>query len=297
MPSCPVPVPNDETFQSRAEEAIKTITSGDGGTKTKAGAAAGLVKFLQLDLNDLHSVACAADAFAAQETRLDVLWNNAGPGANVLHAGAKTAQGLEPTMGIHCVATLLLTVRLLPLLQAAAAGAPPGATRVVWTTSFMGEGQSPPNGVELDKLRDGTADGVRNYAAAKAGVWMLGRELAARQGGGGTPDGTPAVLSVVQNPGNVRAGSYDGNSAAAMLSLSPLLHETKSGVYTELFAGLAPDVAREGAGCYVVPWGRVRKDADCPRKDILEAMKREAEGGKGYGKKLWDWCEEQWKGI
>ena len=262
---------------------------------------AGSLKFLHLDLNDLHSVARAADAFTAQESRLDVLWNNAGPGANVLPAGAKTAQGLEPMVGIHCVATLLFTVRLLPLLQATAAGAaPPGATRVVWTSSFLGEGQSPPNGIELDRLRDGTGDRVRNYAVAKVGVWMLGRELAARQGGGGGGNGAPApaaVLSVVQNPGNVRSGSYDGNSAAMMLFLRPILHPTKLGAYTELFAGLGPEVAHEGAGCYVVPWGRVRKDADYPRKDILEAMKPETEGGRGYGKKLWNWCEEQWKGI
>ncbi|KAG8666699.1 hypothetical protein FPOAC1_011511 [Fusarium poae] len=39
---------------------------------------AGNLKTLPLDLNDLVSVAACASAFLAQETRLDVLWNNAG---------------------------------------------------------------------------------------------------------------------------------------------------------------------------------------------------------------------------
>lgn len=49
-----------------------------------------------LDLNDLYSVARAADAFAAQETRIDVLWNSVGSGANVLPAGAKAPRGSRP---------------------------------------------------------------------------------------------------------------------------------------------------------------------------------------------------------
>lgn len=246
-----------------------------------------------MDLNDLHSVARAADTFSRLENRLDVLWNNAGPGAKTVPAGATTAQGLEPMMGTHCVATLFFTVRLLPLLRAAAADAQavPGATRVAWTTSYLAEGQAPRHGIGLATLREGTKDRVRNYAMAKAGVWMLAHELAARAD-------ADAVLSVVLNPGNVRAGSYAGNSAAAMLLLKPLLHETKTAAYTGLFAGLAPDVARAGTGsCYVVPWGRVRPDAECPRPDILLAMKSDEEGGLGYGKELWEWCEEQWKDL
>lgn len=40
-----------------------------------------------------------------------------GPAANVLPAGAKTAQGLEAMTVIHHMATLFLNVRLLPLLR------------------------------------------------------------------------------------------------------------------------------------------------------------------------------------
>ncbi|KAL2787807.1 hypothetical protein BJX66DRAFT_327598 [Aspergillus keveii] len=42
----------------------------------------GSLKFLQLDLNDLRIVQAAADSFASQESKLDVLWSNTGTGAN-----------------------------------------------------------------------------------------------------------------------------------------------------------------------------------------------------------------------
>ncbi|KAI1377241.1 hypothetical protein F4677DRAFT_415684 [Hypoxylon crocopeplum] len=273
--------------KARAEEAIKNITASTSPAPENPGT----LKFLHLDLNDLTSVRAAATAFASQESKLDVLWNNAGPGANTVPAGSRTAQGLEPMIGTHCVATLLFTTLLLPQLRAASApeaGLSAGHTRVVWTSSFLAEGSSPTNGIELPLLKDGTADRVRNYAVAKAGTWMLGREFGARYGD------REGIVSVVQNPGNVVAGSYGGSPALVMLVTKPLLHETRYGAYTELFAGLAPEVAEGENGCYVIPWGRIRTDEECPRKDIIKAMAAEEDGGLGYGGKLWAWCEQQW---
>lgn len=55
------------------EAAIKKITA-----KSNIAAAGGQLRFLHLDLNDLTIVKAAAESFAQQESRLDVLWNNAG---------------------------------------------------------------------------------------------------------------------------------------------------------------------------------------------------------------------------
>ncbi|KDN60891.1 hypothetical protein CSUB01_04791 [Colletotrichum sublineola] len=86
------------------------------------------------------------------------------------------------------------------------------------------------------------------------------------------------------------------NAALAMPILNFLfLHETKYGGYTELYAGLSPEISLENNGAYVIPWGRIRHDKDCPRKDLLDSMKPKAEGGTGHAAGFWDWCEEQWK--
>lgn len=79
------------------------------------------------------------------------------------------------------------------------------------------------------------------------------------------------------------------NLAAIMLLMSPMLHQISWGTYTELFAVLASEVSHEGASCNVLPWGRVHKEANCLRKETLEAMKPEAKGDRDYGNKLWDW--------
>ncbi|KAK2060122.1 NAD(P)-binding protein [Colletotrichum caudatum] len=270
--------------KERAEKAIEAIANAAPTLKNP-----GVVKFLHLDLDDLDVVKSAAASFARQESKLDVLWNNAGTGALNVPVGSRTKQGFESMIGMHCVAAQLFTRLLLPRLRAAVADGPRGSVRVVWTSSYLAESASPAHGVDLGLLDEGTADRMRNYAQSKAGNWLLGREMAARHGAEG-------IVSVTQNPGNVRAGSYAGVPALAMAIIGFLfLHETRYGGYTELYAGLSPEISPETNGAYVVPWGRIRPDADCPRKDLLDAMRSEAEGGTGHAAKFWDWCEEQWE--
>ncbi|KAF6791385.1 putative short-chain dehydrogenase [Colletotrichum sojae] len=270
--------------KEKVEAAISAIT-----TKTKTYKTNGVLKFLHLDLNDLRIVASAASTFAAQESRLDVLWNNAGTGGNAVSPGQRTAQDLEPMMGFHCVATLLFTSLLVPQLRAAAASASaPGKTRVVWTSSYLAEGGSPPNGVDFSALDKGTDKSIQNYGASKAGTWFLSREFARRYAGEG-------IVSVCLNPGNLKTASFDGTSALLMFVLdNVMLSEPVFGAYTELYAGLSPDITLERSGSYIIPWGRVRANAATPRQDLIKAGDSVEEGGLGYGKKLWTWCEEKW---
>ena len=272
-------------IQDRAAKAIQNITSIQPAPKNP-----GNFKFLPFDLNDIQSVKAAAATFAAQESKLDVLWNNAGLGGNRVEPGAKTSQGLEAMVGMHCVATLLFTELLRPQLQAAAADSsqPKGSVRVLWTSSIVADQGSPPNGIEFDLLDTGTSDRVRNYAVSKVGSWMLSREMARRYSSQG-------IMSVALNPGNVKTDSYGGTPAAQMFILNRMLHEPKYAAYTELYAGLSPEITFKHNGAYIIPWGRIRSDADCPRKDIIKAMTPEDEGGLGYSQKLWEWCEKQWQ--
>lgn len=146
------------------------------------------------------------------------------------------------------------------------------------------------NGIDLSLLDTGIPERTKNYAMSKAGTWMLGREFAKRYG-------KDRIVSVSQNPGNLRAGGYDKVPALTMFFIAPLLHEPKFGGYTELYAGLSPDITLANNGAYVIPWGRLRSDEACPRKDIIKAMASEVEGGLGYSEKLWEYCESKWKPI
>ncbi|KAJ5948839.1 hypothetical protein N7454_002146 [Penicillium verhagenii] len=184
--------------KERAEIAIQSIVKAQPAPKVP-----GTIKFLHLDLNDLESVKGATTTFAQQESRLDVLWNNAGTGANMVEARAKSAQGFEAMVGMHCIATLLFTELVRPQLRAAAAEIPHGSVRVVWTSSFLAEGASPANGIDFVMLDKGTKDRTHNYAVSKVGTWMLGRDLARR-----FQLEQDNIVSVVQNPGNLNAGSY-----------------------------------------------------------------------------------------
>ena len=136
---------------------------------------------------------------------LDVLWNNAGCGAYRVKAGAHTVQGFEPMVGVHCIATLFLTVLLLPQLQAAATREKErystfrGRTRVLWISSGIAETDTPKNGINFEKLEEGTKR-IGNYAVSKAGVWFLGSEFARRYH-------SDSILSLAINPGNLRANS------------------------------------------------------------------------------------------
>ena len=59
----------------------------------------GEVNLLELDLGDLERVKKAAEMFKGQESKFDVLWNNAG----ILHVlvGSKSKQGYERGWAYH----------------------------------------------------------------------------------------------------------------------------------------------------------------------------------------------------
>ena len=59
------------------------------------------------------------------------------------------------------------------------------------------------------------------------------------------------------------------------------------GGYTELYAGLSPDLSLEKGdqGAWIVPWGR----KDTMRPDMAAEA---AKGENGFGLKAWEWCED-----
>jgi NAD(P)-dependent dehydrogenase (short-subunit alcohol dehydrogenase family) len=260
--------------KERAEASIEEITSGSSDSKK------GAIKFLHLDLDDLATIKPAAEAFQSQESKLDLLWNNAGVGAAPV--GTKTKQDIEKHMGVNCIAPLYFTELLLPQLHAAAKSAPKDSVRVIWTSSHMAETYSKKGGVDFKTLDKGAVTDSRfDYGASKAGNWLLAVEGARRWG----PDG---IISVVQNPGNLKTKIYDGQDKLTMFFINMILYPPKFGAYPMLYAGLSPDITSEKNGAYVIPWGHLQTLH--PRPDIEAAIKNDK-----AAEKFWEWCEEKAK--
>jgi NAD(P)-dependent dehydrogenase (short-subunit alcohol dehydrogenase family) len=262
--------------QARLEEAIEHVISSCKPMPSKPGT----LKQLHLDLNDLTSIKASAASFAAQEEKLDILWNNAGIGGSP--PGTTTKQNIEGNIGVNCIAPFLFTQELLPKLQAAAKCSPAGSVRVIWTASLMIEQVAPPGGVDFSSIEaKSTQDSNRDYAVSKAGNFYLAAEMARRWGQYG-------IVSIAQNPGNLNTKIYDRQPwlFAAILRLL-VLYNPINGAYTMLFSGFAPEVGLEkNNGGYVRPFGIVAPNG---RQDVYEAL------AQGKAREFWEWCERKYR--
>ncbi|KAI1434879.1 short-chain dehydrogenase [Xylaria sp. CBS 124048] len=268
-----------------------TTRTAEKGTATVAAlkalvpASKGRLEALTLELSDLATIKSAAAAFTAKETRLDVLFNNAG--VMFPPAGSKTAQGHELQLGTNCLGHFLLTQLLTPVLVATAKNAPRASVRVVWVSSSVAEVMSPKGGVELDNLdykRD--VDYTLKYGISKAGLYYLAAEFARQH----REDG---IISVALNPGNIKSDIGRTANAGMRLFRAIFTYPTVRGAYTQLFAAISKDVGMETSGGWIVPWGRIEPI----RKDLADGAKSEKDGGTGIGRKFWEWSEQQTKAF
>lgn len=147
-----------------------------------ATAGNGAVEIYQADFSRLGDVARLADEVSAKHAKLDVLINNAG----VLRTGNEiTEDGLDIRFAVNLLAPVLLTNRLLPLMDA--------SSRVVNLSSAA---QAPVNLQALaGKVRLSAMDA---YAQSKLALTMWSRRLADKIGAEG-----PVIVAV--NPGSLLA--------------------------------------------------------------------------------------------
>jgi len=263
--------------EPKATDAIKSILAAHPSSK-------GTLHFLKLDLSDLSTIQASANEFLSKEDKLDVLWNNAG--VMIPGPGSKSTQGFELQYATNILGPYLFTKLLLPILKKTAASSPKGSVRVSWAGSLAVDLNSPKGGVTLQE--DGSPsfkkEGGRTeeYATSKAANYLLGYEFGKRFGSDG-------VLHNCFNPGNLKtelqrhARREYGDMALKILDL--MLYKSIFGAYTELYAGLSPDLTIEKhQGGFVWPWGR----AGTVRSDISAECKT---GGKS--EKLYEWCERE----
>ena len=223
--------------QEKGEDAIKAI-------KEAHPSSAGSLVFMKLDLADLTTIKASARQFLDGEEQLHVLFNNAG----VMNppTGSTTAQGYELQLGVNNVGTFMFTELLTPTLVATAKKDGPGSARVVWVGSSATEAPLvPAGGVDMAAIDQRVGkNSFNNYLLSKAGNYLHGIEYAQRH----RDDG---VVSVSLNPGNLDSDLWRSYGPVIRWGLSTfILHPSIYGAYTELFAGLSPDVTMEKTGAW-----------------------------------------------
>lgn len=249
--------------------------------KARSTTSPGELLFLSLSLHDLRTIKPAVESFTARESKLDVLFNNAG--VSLPPRGSVSAQGHELQMATNCLGHYLLTQLLLPILLHTAASAPPAAVRVIWTSSIVVDLSAPKSGIDISDLATPPSDQTKNYATSKTGNWFLASSLAAQVGSKG-------ILSVTQNPGNLKTSLLRHSPWILGFVTSPLLYSAQMGAYTELWAGLSGDLGIGDGGKYVLPWGRVHPS---PRPDLLDALKTPEDERTGVAALFIEYCEKQ----
>ncbi|KAI8630460.1 hypothetical protein F5Y19DRAFT_427699 [Xylariaceae sp. FL1651] len=250
---------------------------------------AGELVFLNLDLADLTKVRIAAREFQAQETKLHVLFNNAGVMVGPSDPPTKTAQGYEEALGVNCVATFLFTKLLTPTLIATARSEPTDTVRVVWLSSFGLEAFAPEGrGIDMDNLDYHIPKPhIDRYGISKAATWLLAVEYARRHN-------SDNIVSVAINPGNIRTELARHQGLALKLIAGAIVYPVINGVYTQLFAAFSPELTIanfDWSKQWVIPFGRVAS----LRPDLPPATLPVEDGGNGNAQQFWEWNEQQVK--
>ncbi|OJJ65081.1 hypothetical protein ASPSYDRAFT_75516 [Aspergillus sydowii CBS 593.65] len=267
---------------------VEKAKKADQDIQATVGERDGQIDYIILNLDDMASIKQSAEAFVAKESKLDVLWNNAGVAQPPV--GALSKQGFELQLATNCLGPFLFTQMMLPLLDAAVAlNGPsfPGAVRVVWLSSQVAELSSPLDGIVMTELNNASLDNARNYQNSKVGGWFLSTEFARRYGD------EHGIISVAMNPGAANTNLLR-NARWSKILKWPLLYSPEMAALTELYAGLSPDINLENNGCYVIPWGRIHTTV---APHLRNAMRVKDLGGTVKAEQFWEFCEEKTKGY
>ena len=239
----------------------------------------GTLRFIPLDLGDLRTVMPAADAFLAQESRLDVLWNNAGMGGQP--AAMRTVQDIEIHHGVNNAGPFLLTQLLHSTLARTARVTPTGSVRVIWTGSIIVDLGSPVGGMDVADLDVWALSRASLYASSRVGNYFLASEFDRRSHDRG-------IVHLVQNPGTLKTAAWRYASFYQYGLLWPFFGDAIDGAHTCLWAGLDPGIKIADGGRYAMPWGRWHPGQ---RPDIVNGLISKDDGGSGAAETFYEWCE------
>jgi len=254
--------------ESKAEAAIERI---------KAKVPNAPVSFVQCDLTSFPSIKACAREFVSKETRLDLLFLNAGVMA--LPAGL-TEQNYEIQFGTNHMGHALLTKLLLPTLLKTAA-LKDSDVRII-TVASIGHMLAPFRGIAFKDLKTDMRSYLTSarYGQSKLANILYTKELQKRYGEKG-------IKAVAVHPGVVGTNLYEsiGRRFWGLNRLIGLVCTTvDNGAKNQLWAATAEKSSVKG-GEYYTPVG-------------LAGQGGRATENKALGEELWEWTEkelEDWK--
>ncbi|RDW81912.1 hypothetical protein BP6252_03024 [Coleophoma cylindrospora] len=254
----------------------------EGIEKVKAAGGNGRLESMVVDLADLKTIKPAVERFLKKEDRLDVLFNNAG--VMMPPVGSKSKDGHDLEIATNCLAPYLLTHLLEDILRRTAASASEfGRVRIVWVSSLLymdtayGGMSFDANGVPVILKKP-----MENYMRTKVGNAWLAAEFAERVGEAG-------IMSVSVHPGLMRTDLQRSMPWIVRRVMGLVFKPAVYGAFSELYAGLSPELKKENNGSYITAWGRL---CDLP-VDLSAGLKSTSEGGSGASKKLLAFCERE----
>ncbi|KAJ7139098.1 NAD-binding protein [Mycena epipterygia] len=212
----------------KGAEAIRQLKTETGKTAI----------FLQLDLADLVSVRRAATEFLAQESRLDILFNNGG--VMIPPVEQLTAQNYDLQFGTNVIGHYFLTELLLPALTASYDASQVPA-RIINTSSSGHKMAAPGTGIDFVSLKGGPARDAwvkklgkgtaawRLYGESKLGNIIFSNHFAKTH--------SSVLVSCALHPGSVHSDLQKNMSGFAQRMLDMTLPAASIGAYTQLWAG------------------------------------------------------------
>ncbi|KAJ7276846.1 hypothetical protein C8J57DRAFT_1584218 [Mycena rebaudengoi] len=225
--------------------------------------------FIHLDLADLKSVRKTAEAFLAQESHLDLLFNDGG--VMISPPEQPTAQKHDLQFGTNVIGHFFMTELLIPALTASqkASNVP---ARVI-NTSSSGHKFAPAGTIEFDSLLGGPARDalIKKWGSSRApwslyGEGKLGNIIVSNYLAKSHSD---ILVSCALHPGGIRTGTL-------------LLYPASMGAYTQLWAGTTASPAQIN-GEYLIPWARIGKAAPGAtntklEEDVIAYLKEQVKG-------------------
>lgn len=237
------------------------------------------IRFEQLDLANLESIAGFADRMKGEGVALDILINNAGVMAPPKRV--ETSDGFELQMGTNYLGHFALTASLLPLLQKA------DAPRVVNVSSIAHRSGR----IHFDDMQFSSAyKPWPSYGQSKIAMLMFGLELQRQSDANGW-----GITSCPAHPGFARTELVaNGPGRKSMMGrmkvvFNPLFsHSSAAGALPIVYAATSNDVV---GGGYYGPGGFMEITGGPADSGISKTARDEA-----GAKRLWD-VSEQLTGV